>query len=186
MRKLLLSTVVVLSCSAAQAATVTFTFTGTSGGGAIGPKTFGEADFILTGIGDTEDRISFDGGYTIPHYEASIYLDGVGVYHFKHPTRTFVNNDLGLIGFSVGGADFFHGPISSEFIDYDFMKSINTVSGNGQVLQWLTYTTVGKFTMKDYTTTGSFSSHVAPIPLPASIWFMVLGFLPFVRKFVHL
>jgi hypothetical protein len=84
-----------LYSSSTQASTITFTHTG-SGSGTIGGAGFTDANFVITAVGDTVNRIDVSNSsdpevhvYSIVHDTASITIDGVGTASFLITTRTF-------------------------------------------------------------------------------------------------
>ena len=62
----------------ATAAPITFTHSGT-GSGAVGSLNFTNADFVITAVGNTDNRESFAFGASIAHDTASIDITGVGI-----------------------------------------------------------------------------------------------------------
>lgn len=89
----------------AQAATITFTHEG-RGSGSLNGVSFGSrapVHFTITAIGDTSAIGSpTDGVLDLLHTLASITIDGVGNFDFITPTRTFLNDDADMLGFSSG------------------------------------------------------------------------------------
>lgn len=117
---------------------ILFVHDGTASG-AIAGKPFSSTSFRITAIGETISRQSFQGGFFIDHISASISISGVGDFQFVTPTRTFVNQQLFLVGFSragILGADLFNGPTNGSFGTWDMRSSIGTITGNANVLQW--------------------------------------------------
>jgi PEP-CTERM motif len=119
------------------------------GTGTLNGVPFGGVGFTITATGDTDQRRSLgdgnsDGvedGYFIDHLTASISIPGVGNLVFLTPTRTFVNNQLGVVGFSRAGADgsdLFDGPTDSVFDTWNMLNSIGPINGvrEGIILQW--------------------------------------------------
>lgn len=124
--------------SFAAAAPITFTHSGT-GSGSIGATNFTNADFVITATGDTNGRVAFSSGFFINHLSAQIGIGGVGVFTFTTATRTFVNDDSNIVGFSrtgIFGADLFSGPIDAAFDGWDMLSSIGPIVGTGNLLQW--------------------------------------------------
>ena len=135
---------VALAPVCAQAELITFTHEGL-GGGSIGGDLFAPSEFVITAVGDTDDRELFPigVGWFIDHTFASIWIDGVGSFDFLVPTRTFVNNELfpeiGVVGFAHGGGmgnDLFDGPADPAFASWDMLSSIGPISNDGFLLQW--------------------------------------------------
>jgi hypothetical protein len=103
------------------------------------------AAFTITAVADTSDRnqLVFGGapyGWDIEHTSAAIDIDGLGSFDFITGTRTFVNNDGPVVGFSRsnddGGSDLFNGPTDAAFAAWDMSTSIGPISGLGILLQW--------------------------------------------------
>ena len=97
-------------------APILFTFHG-SGSGTVGAAPFQNAKFSITAIGDTDSRLqhTLHRVYWIEHISAQIDLDGIGVLSFDSPTRTYVNNESGGVGFSRGtvlGEDLYNSAIN--------------------------------------------------------------------------
>ncbi|MCL4219753.1 MAG: PEP-CTERM sorting domain-containing protein [Phycisphaerales bacterium] len=141
MKNWIVTGLVAALAGAASAAPIEFTHEGT-GGGFLDGENFGltaPVHFVITAVGNTADRVNMGFGYYIDHTSASIWIEGVGTYDFLTPTRTFVNNDGQLVGFSragLDGADLFNGPVSGVFAAWDMTTSIGPISGDGSVLQW--------------------------------------------------
>lgn len=124
--------------ASSYAALITFTHTG-SGSGSIGDLLFIGKDFTITGVGDTDNRESFDGGFFIDHDEAWIAIDGVGTFNFLTGTRTFFNDYNNTPGFSragSGGLDLFNGPSTSSLDGWTMQTSIGPVDGQLYLMQW--------------------------------------------------
>lgn len=133
---------VLAAAGGAQAAMITFTHEG-FGGGTIGDVSFGltaPVRFVITAVGDTDNRdLSITDLIWIDHDSASIAIDGVGTFNFITATRTFVNQDNSVVGFSRAGAfglDLFNGPQDPAFSTWDMLTSIGPISGDGGLLQW--------------------------------------------------
>ena len=119
---------------------ITFIFTG-SGTGSVGTTSFADAAFTITGHGDTAARLD-DGGagvYWIDHVAADIAIAGLGDFTFVTPTRTFVNNNVDLAGFSragLVGSDLYYGPQDPVLEGWNMLGPVGPLSGSGQILQW--------------------------------------------------
>ncbi|ELR97010.1 PEP-CTERM sorting domain-containing protein [Gloeocapsa sp. PCC 73106] len=128
-----------LTSPAAQAMGIIFTHQG-SGTGTLDGVPFGPADFVITGIGDTDNRENISSSvFSIDHDSASIDLNGLGSFDFITTTRTFLNGDSNTPGFSrsgIDGTDLFNGPSDSAFNGYDLLSSIGPITGSGDLLQW--------------------------------------------------
>ncbi len=96
------------------------------------------AAFTITATGNLADRTNFGGGWEIDHTTALITIDGGGSVQFITPTRTFVNNILGLVGFSrsITREDLFNGPQRPAFESWDMTGSIGPIDGTGTLIQW--------------------------------------------------
>ena len=121
----------------AMAVPITFIHSG-SGSGSIGGTDFANTDFVITAIGDTDDKDN-QGGFAdfIDHQSASILISGVGTFDFVTGTRTFLNGTT--VGFSRagdGGLDLFNGPSNAGLSGWDMASSIGPVGGTGGLLQW--------------------------------------------------
>ena len=58
---------------------------------------------------------------------------------FISETRTFVNNNIAVAGFSRAGAvtgDLYNGPADNVFSNWDMTTSIGPVVGLGRLIQW--------------------------------------------------
>lgn len=153
-------------------APITFTHTGT-GTGTLSGMPFTNAAFIITGAGDTDDRVSFSQGWHIDHNSSSLSISGVGSFAFLIETRTFVNHFYSLSGFSRPG-DLIHGPTNPEFATWDMLSGIGPISGPGSLLQWhsAVATSGGTLFFEDGTSHMTFT---AVIPEPSSWLLTVVG-----------
>src|SRR5688572_22144915 len=142
-RSLILSSVLILNLVAfatnSFGALITFTHTGT-GTGTLGGVCFGPAAFSITGVGNTDARQSFTGGFFIDHTSASIAIAGLGTLDFVTGTRTFFNDSTNTPGFSrgsgVGGADLYNGPTTVLLDGWDMLTSVGPFAGTMNLLQW--------------------------------------------------
>lgn len=111
---------------------ITFTHAGVASG-TLGSVSFTNAAFTITDIGDTSARVLDPfGAYYIADNSASISIAGLGTFSINISTTTFVNNNLGLVGFSRvpgTGSDILDGPINSAFTTWDMLNSIGPISG---------------------------------------------------------
>jgi len=112
------------------------------GSGSLEGQGFQSAAFVITAYGNTDDRVNITAGWAIQHTSASIFIDGLGTFDFLVPTRSFVNHNAGLVGFSrsinggTGGNDLFNGPADAAFNSWDMLSSIGPVAGTGSLIQW--------------------------------------------------
>ena len=155
------------------------------GSGSINGHAFTSTAFTITATGGTATRQAFVGGFFINHLTASISIAGVGDFTFITPTRTFVNNNSPVVGFSragLFGADLFNGPFSAAFQNWDMLTSIGPVAGNGNLQQWTltpVLTSGGQLIFdSDNSTPATFTATVgvAAVPEPASLTLLGLGF----------
>ena len=105
-----------LGMTEAPAGMIMFTHEG-NGSGTLADNPFPVSHFVITAVGDTDNRASFLNGWSIDHSWAAISIDGVGDFEFLTGTRTFVVN-YGMVGFSragINGSDLFDGPIDAQF-----------------------------------------------------------------------
>ena len=126
--------IVLLPTSSVQA--LTFIHEGVANG-TLDAVPFGDSAFTITAVGDV--RSSYSSGWFMDHTAASIAIDGLGSFDFITGTRTFVNNNSEIVGFSragSSGSDLFNGPTNSVFSTWDMLSGIGPVSGTGSVLQW--------------------------------------------------
>lgn len=171
------------SVAMASASTISYTDTGV-GSGTVGGDNFQNAAFTITATGDTTNRQSFVGGFFIDNISASINISGLGDFLILTGTRFFVNNSVGVAGFSragSSGADLYNGPYgSSLFSTWDMLSSIGPVSGNSQLMQWGIgdmNTNSGTLIFLDGLTFSTFTADVggAPVPEPGTIALLGLG-----------
>jgi hypothetical protein len=161
---------------AAPASVIEFVHEGV-GSGTLDGQSFGvgaPVPFIITAYSDTDDRVSFGNGFAIQHTAASIAIDGVGVFDFLVPTRTFVNHISSIVGFSrstdggASGLDLFNGPTNAAFGAWDMLSSIGPFSGQSQLLQWNDdppiQTSGGVLVFNDQLVPGTFTATVLPAP----------------------
>ena len=126
-----------LSATGAHAEFITFTHTG-SGSGTLNAIIFDPSNFIIEATADTNNRESHSMGYYIEHYSATITIDGLGTFDITDGTRTFVNNNYQIVGFSRGnhGTDLFNGPDDPAFTVWEMLTSLGPVGGTGSLMQW--------------------------------------------------
>ena len=157
---------------------VTFTHSGI-GSGSIGGVPFANASFSITEVADTSSRLPFTGGFFIDDISATISISGLGLFHFTTPTRTFVNNNLDLVGFSragISGTDLFNGPTHSVFASWDMLSAIGPVTGPGRLLAWSfspVATDGGTLLFNNSTPNATFQATV--IPEPSTLALVLVG-----------
>jgi len=142
MRIRIIASLLALAFAGSAAATpISFTFTG-SGSGSLGGTAFGETAFIITALADTDARVGPQAGsvYYIDHTSATIELAGIGSFSFLTQTRTFVNNDVGSVGFSRGSLadswDLYNGSFDPVFETWDMLTGIGAITSSYQLIQW--------------------------------------------------
>jgi hypothetical protein len=166
----------------APADMVIFTHEG-NGSGTLDGNPFSASNFVITALGDTDDRSSYLESWFIDHLSASISIDGVGDFDFLTGTRSFVNNFNQIAGFSrqgTDGLDLFNGPTDSQFAAWDMLSPIGPVSGSGKLIQWtstpLINTTGGILIFNsDYSTNATFTMSVVPVPGAVLLGILGLG-----------
>lgn len=139
-RGMLLALILAVTPSTARAALITFTHE-SIGSGSIGGEFFGPAEIVITAYGDTDDRqyVGWADAWFIDHASASIWIDGVGEFDFLTATKTFVNNDVGGVGFGhagENGPDLLDGPLDPVFTTWEMLTSIGPIEGEGWFIQW--------------------------------------------------
>lgn len=165
-----------LTTAEASAAILTFLHEG-NGSGTLGGNPFRASDFLITAVGDTDDRESFGSGWFIGHTSASISIEGVGVVDFLTPTRHFVNNTVQIVGFSRAGSgtDLFDGPTDPLFGAWDMLSPIGPITGQGTLLQWDHgggINTTGGILFFDH---GSTDTTFTVVPEPGTLAMCVVG-----------
>ena len=149
MKKLfyVLTTVLIftLSPSTLLAVPITFTFTGNGTGTLYGDSQiieFYNADFIIQGVGDTDNRSAWPfiaNAFFIEHDYALIDIVGIGTLSFITQTRTFINDDTNGVGFSCSEDpiyDLFNAIRDSALDGWDMLSAIGPIASNGNLLQW--------------------------------------------------
>ncbi|MEX0938525.1 MAG: PEP-CTERM sorting domain-containing protein [Pirellulales bacterium] len=167
-----------ITVAGAVAAPIVFVHGG-SGSGSIGEIPFPDADFTITAVGDTENREDHGAGYFIDHDMASISIDGVGTFDFLSPTRTFVNNDLSLAGFSrasVSGLDLFNGPTDAALATWEMLDDIGPLTGLGNLAQWDDSDVLTTGGVLFFDPSESFATFQATVvPEPSTFWMVAIG-----------
>lgn len=125
----------VLALAAPAAANqISFLYRG-AGSGTIDGHAFTNAKFVFEAVGDTDDRTSFGGGFSIFHTAAVIEIEGVGTFNLITGTRTFVNNSHDVLGLSRQSGSDLYNLAAGEDIEWDMLHSFE-LSGTGALLQW--------------------------------------------------
>ena len=130
MKRLIATCLVVVLFSASSAmvvvaAPVTFTLTGT-GSGMLNFVPFATSSFIITSQGDTDNRLSFDVGWSITHSSSSIVITGLGTFDILTRTQTAVNNDIDSVVYGTAVSSrylidraLFLGPVDAAFSTWE-------------------------------------------------------------------
>jgi hypothetical protein len=115
----------------------------TIGSGSIGALSFTNASVTISELADTSNRVELTtpgiSGFSIDDLSATISISGLGQFHLTSPTRTFVNNTFGVVGFSRSGAsltDLLDGPNAGAFFSWDMLSPIGPITGDGEFVQW--------------------------------------------------
>ena len=192
MKRLIATCLVVVLFSASSAmvvvaAPITFIQTGT-GSGMLNFAPFATSSFIITSQGDTDNRLSFDVGWSITHSSSSIVITGgLGTFDILTRTQTAVNNDIDSVVYGTAVSSrylidraLFLGPVDAAFSTWDTLWPIGPISGTGRLLQWnqspvwpAINTTGGFLVFDDGYTNAVFTA----IPEPATILLLSLGAL---------
>jgi len=167
---------VLLSPMAANADPITMTHTG-SGSGVLGSTEFVSLEFVITAISDT-DTVESCGGACLfnDNISASINISTLGIFDFLVSTRYFAN--VGIVGFSRGGAgglDLFNGPALGA---WDMISSIGPATGTGSLLQWNggdMLTTGGALIFASQQVESTFTARVGAVPVPEPGSLALLG-----------
>ena len=179
MKKLFL-VIFALCMGIAHATPILFIHTG-SGSGSLDGVSFDNAAFTITSYADTDDRDSYSAGYFIHHLSSMIEIEGVGVLNLVTATRTFVNNNSSIVGYSrSSGADLFNGPVNAAFNVWDMLSSIGPIFGNASLLQWTlsdVVTDQGVLIFDSGSSNASFQA--ITIPTPHALMLLGAGLLMF-------
>ena len=168
------------SCST-QAAQIYLIHEGSPATGTLNGIPF-NTEFIFHGIADTDDRLSFSNGFWLEHSSATVELVGIGTYDFVTGTRTYVNNQNSVVGFSrsvttSSGLDLFSGPDDPLFDTWDLNTEIGPVSGLGRLIQWTNSDVVTSGGVLIFDSAFTDVTFTAFIPEPASGLLLWVGCL---------
>ncbi|MFK7976353.1 MAG: hypothetical protein AB8C02_09465 [Halioglobus sp.] len=170
------------SFTAGSAHSMPITLThGGSGSGTIGGTAF-NGEFSILAHANTEAISAFGTGFSLEHLFSQIAIVGLGTFDLLIPTRTYVNNRLGLVGFARGaGPDLLSGPAGHDaFLDWNMRSSLAMVYGRGSHVQWgLSPVQTSGGTLYFNTQAGTaarFSAQV--IPVASSSWLLLLCAFP--------
>ncbi len=173
-------------CAAsANAVPINFTYTTLDASGTLDGDLFGTSDVKITATGDTDNRIAFGSGWFIDHDTAQIDIQGLGVYTFTSPTRTFVNNSGQVVGFSragISGSDLLNSTANPIYAAWDMTTSIGPDGNSMRYIQWTSSpvtTDAGTLVFNNSTVRGTFQAVVddgpPAVPLPAAGWLLLVG-----------
>jgi hypothetical protein len=180
--------------SSSWATPITFAYTGT-GSGTLDGVAFGTTSFTITGTGDTTttQAAPVERGFFIDDASATIAIAGLGMFDFVTPTRTFVNNDVGDVGFSRAGpfgTDLYSGPFIADpaLFTWDMQSSIGPISGTFGLLQWdLSPVDTNARVLSFAASTGPGTFEASVVPVPSALILLVtalplLALMPALRK----
>jgi hypothetical protein len=152
------------------------------GSGSIGALSFTNASVTISELADTSCRVELTtpnvSGFSIDDLSATITISGLGLFHFTSPTRTFVNNTFGIVGFSRTGAnmaDLLDGPTAGAFFDWEMLGSVGPITGDGEFVQWTgpglppVTTDAGVLIFNDASPDVTFEVTVVPEPATAAL-----------------
>lgn len=147
---------------------ITFIHTG-KGSGLLNGVFFSDADFTITGIGDTSTRVTDGDAYSIVHTSATIQIAGVGTYTFLTQTITAANLAQGNTYFSNGAADLalMRSGSDASVSGWDMLSSFGPISGPGDLLQWgnsPVNTDGGILEFRPGSSPSTFQAIVVPVP----------------------
>lgn len=179
-RLLIAASAVAICATAAQAVPITYTFSIASGSASFaGDSTAYTGGFTITAHADTDDIEAYGSGYWVNHSNAEI-SGSFGTVALDSGTRTFVNNNTSIVGFSREGStgyDLLNGAGDESLSSYDLSTEIST-TGSAEFLQWSGFsdivTSLGVLTFSDLTTEMTFTATLddvtppAPVPVPAA------------------
>jgi hypothetical protein len=165
----------------------------TIGSGTVGALSFTNASITISELADPSSRVGLTtpnvSGFSIQDLSATISISGLGLFHFTSPTRTFVNNTFGVVGFSRSGAnlsDLLDGPTAAPFFDWDMLGPVGPITGPGQFVQWTgtglppITTDIGILIFNDASPSVTFQ--VTLVPEPSSAAFLSLFLIGFAIK----
>lgn len=160
-----------------SASTLEISYAG-QGSGSVGGTAFDDAEFVITGMLDSTTWSPLVGSsevvYTAAHTEASIAIEGVGVFGFVTTVGAFVNQTTGLLGlvrFDGDGDptnDLYHSPFDPVLQTWDLSSPLPELVGNGRLLQWsfLDVITDGGLLLFDDSQPAPVAVLVASVPEP--------------------
>ena len=165
----------------AAALMVTFTHEG-RGSGTLDGVPFPDSDFVIVGIGDTDDRRSIEDEFldifVVPYRSGFVDIEGLGrlelVLEGSDDVETFVNNTSASVGVNRR-FDVFNGPRDPMFGDWDMLSSIGPIAGEGRLLSSGLETDAGTLIFDTAPSPARFTAVV--VPEPSSLSLLSFSFL---------
>jgi hypothetical protein len=179
----LLSAICLLSCVTfvpqASAAPISFVCEA-SGSGSLDGEPFSTREFVITAIGDTNNRLSRGDfpsiEYVIPHLISQIAINGLGTFQLLADTDFNADYYVEFNGELFNRDLIINGPIVNY--SWGMLTGIGPISGTAVVAQWIippdpgVETTGGLLIFNYGSTTATFTA-IVPEPCGASL--MVIG-----------
>lgn len=185
-RILIAASAVAVCATSAQAVPITYTFSVASGSASFAnDSTVYTGGFTITAHADTDDVQTYGSGYWVSHNSVEI-SGSFGTVALETATRTFVNNNSSIVGFSRDGStgyDLLNGAEDEALSSYDLTTEMSS-TGSADFLQWAGFsdilTSLGVLTFSDLSTEMTFTAafddigRPSPVPVPAA-GLMLLG-----------
>ena len=166
----LLTIMLLASTSPSRAGILTTEFDG-NGSFFLGSSHYAFRNFTITSTGDTSDRQSLGFGWSLANATSSILISGINTCDVLTPTRTFVANDLQVVGYSrlaSPGLDLIDGPHNAAFSTWAMLSPIGPINGSASLLQWnrdpLISTSCGILVFDTGSTAATFTASITPEP----------------------
>ncbi len=183
---LLVLFVVFLNSQSLESAPLEYVFEG-SGSGTLNGVAFLGRNFVIKAYADTDDIVlSYSGSKYVNHVNAYIDIDGLGSYEITTATRTFINNNSKIAGFSRSGSSgsdlIWLGPIDI-FESWDLVTPILGITCTGELMQWEDHTGIktnaGDLVLYD---SGTIDLQFTAIPEPCILLMFGAGGLALARR----